>query len=76
MIYTFLKNQTNKPNTHTHTHTHTHKENKKRKNKKEQKISNKQPNLPSRRISKKNKQGLSRRKEIIKIREEINKMEI
>ena len=45
-------------------------------NKKEQKISNKQPNLLSRRMKKMNKQGLSRRKEIIKIREEVNEMEI
>ena len=48
----------------------------KRMNKKEQKISNKQPNLLSRRMRKMNKQGLSRRKEIIKIREEVNEMEI
>ena len=45
--------------------------------KKTRKISNKQPNLPPKRIRKRRtKPKVSRRKEIIKIREEINKIEI
>ena len=47
-------------------------------NKKKRKISNKQPKLPPKRNSKRrtNKTSVSRRKEIIKIREEINKIDI
>ena len=45
--------------------------------KKTRKISNKQPNLPPKRIRKRRtKPKVSRRKEIIKIREEVNKIEI
>ena len=45
---------------------------------KKRKISNTQPNIPHKRIRNRrtNKPKVSRRKEIIKIREEINKIEI
>jgi len=44
--------------------------------KKTRNISNKTPNLPTERIRKRAKSRVSRRKEITKIREEINKIEI